>query len=170
MKGEVVSLSFKSNSTYPFFVKRSLGGQRHELKRWISAEEGLISARVKVFIFEKSDLQIFRSQQPANGGMEMVDENPDKKFTSLTNYRQNLGISRRFRAGSQFTLLLGAQKKGITVLDVVKEVGNGEWTLDIETRGITMEKFNKSNELGRFAMMEGREFIGYGEVIEIRLA
>jgi hypothetical protein len=111
VKGELVSLSFMDISTYPFFIKRALGGSRNELKRWISAEEGVLSARVKVSIFEKVDFGIFKNSsegQNEDCGMEMIDEAPLQKVAELKKYRQNLGISRKFRTGSQFTLLLGA--------------------------------------------------------------
>ena len=154
VKGELAALSFIDRTTYPFFIKRALGGQRHEIKRWMSAEEGVISAKVNIFLFEKTDFDFIGQQRLEQEGMEEREDVVLGLGREVKKIRQNLGVERKFRAGSQFTMVYAAQKKGITVLDVLQEAGNGEWTLLIETRSITLETFNRSEDLGKFAMLE----------------
>jgi hypothetical protein len=57
VKGEIAALSFIDRDTYPYFIRRAIGSQRHEYKRWQSVEEGVLSAKVKIVLFSKAKYQ-----------------------------------------------------------------------------------------------------------------
>lgn len=90
-------------------------------------------------------------------------------MVELKKIRQNIGLDRKFKSGSKLTILIGAKKRGVMIMEVGQELGNGEWILTIEGRSMEIEKGENSESLSKFALLEGREFIGYGEVIETEL-
>ena len=159
VKGEIAALSFVDRETFPYFIRRAIGSQRHYHKRWQSVEEGVLSARVKVSLFEKTNYQTFASE----------DEIWKQKLSEICLLRQNIGRSRKFRPGSKLTVLLGAKKRGLMVMEVDQELGNGEWLLTIEGRSLAIENGENSKYLSKFAIFEGREFIGIGEVVDTDL-
>ena len=92
VKGELAALSFIDRTTYPFFIKRALGGQRHEIKRWMSAEEGVISAKVNIFLFEKTDFDFIGQQRLEQEGMEEREDVVLGLGREVKKIRQNLGV------------------------------------------------------------------------------
>lgn len=118
-----------------------------------------MSAKVKISLFGKTEYREADSS----------DENWTQKMKMIISLRQNIGHERNFRVGSKLTILIGAQKKGLLIMAVEQDLGVGEWILKIEARSLAIEKAENSEYLSRFGLMEGREFIGYGEVIETDL-
>ena len=54
-------------------------------------------------------------------------------------------------------------------MSVDQDLGGGEWILRMEGRSLAIDKAENSESLSKFAIMEGREFIGFGEIVEVDL-